>query len=236
VKRITFSTAKGILFLIIVPTIALLLSFSRLDDPLTKIVSGFATYVEKFPPEKIYIQFDKYSYTAHEQIWFKAYLTAGVYHEPSSLSHTIYIELINRQGQIVQQLKLLSLNGSSAGSISIPDSLASGNYLVRAYTNWMRNAGEEYFFHRIIRINKNEVPENNVSKNKSLDIQFFPEGGELVNGIQSKVAFKAIGADGLGREINGKVRDGNTVVCEFKSNSLGMGVFHLTPQKGKGLD
>ena len=94
-------------------------------------------------------------------MWFKVYLTAGVYHEPSTLSRTIYVEVINQHGHLVQTLKLFSLTGSTAGSLPIPDSLASGNYLVRAYTNWMRNSGEEYFFHRSIKIWNSESSTTN---------------------------------------------------------------------------
>jgi hypothetical protein len=217
---------------VIILITVLFFSFSE-SDPLTKIISGFATYVEKFPPEKIYIHFNKPNYTAGETIWFKAYLTAGVYHEPSSLSRTIHVELIDENGRLIQHLKLFSINGSVAGTISIPDSLTSGTYLVRAHTNWMRNSGEEYFFHRSIKIWNDEIPENQANHENRMDIQFFPEGGELVHGIQHKVAFKAIGPDGLGRRMKGRVLDGARVICEFKSNALGMGAFYLTPQMGK---
>ncbi|MBX2962938.1 MAG: TonB-dependent receptor plug domain-containing protein [Cyclobacteriaceae bacterium] len=232
--RVVLFTIGNILLVILITV--LLFSFSISVDPLEKIVAGFSAYIEKSPPEKIYIHFDKPYYTTGETMWFKVYLTAGVYHEPSTLSRTIYVEVINQHGHLVQTLKLFSLTGSTAGSLPIPDSLASGNYLVRAYTNWMRNSGEEYFFHRSIKIWNSESSTTNNNhdiKDNELDLQFFPEGGHLVNGILSKVAFKAIGTDGLGRIVKGKIMEGNQVVCEFKSNALGMGVFHITPQKDK---
>jgi hypothetical protein len=210
-----------------------LVSFSKFSDPLSKILSGFASYVEKLPAEKVYIHFDRPYYSAGDTIWFKTYLTAGAYHEPSSLSNTIYVELINEKGQILEGLKLLAIDGSAAGSISIRDSLPSGNYLIRAYTNWMRNSRKEYFFHRSLKIWNNGIAGDIINNAGDLDVQFFPEGGELVDGIQSKVAVKAVGPDGLGRRVNGKIVEGNTTVCEFRSNSLGMGVFYITPGKNR---
>ncbi|MES2266297.1 MAG: carboxypeptidase regulatory-like domain-containing protein [Bacteroidota bacterium] len=66
------------------------------------------------------------------------------------------------------------------------------------------------------------------------DVQFFPEGGELTLGIRSKVAFKAIGANGLGVNIKGTVTDNTgTVVANLESAHLGMGVFALMPEDGK---
>jgi len=70
--------------------------------------------------------------------------------------------------------------------------------------------------------------------NENMDVQFFPEGGELVNGVRSKVAFKAIGTNGLGVNIKGTIVDNdNNEVAEFQSQHAGMGVFALTPENGK---
>jgi len=66
------------------------------------------------------------------------------------------------------------------------------------------------------------------------DIQFFPEGGQLITGVRTKVAFKAVKPNGLGIELKGTVTDNNNnVVTEFSSSHLGMGLFVLTPEEGK---
>ena len=66
------------------------------------------------------------------------------------------------------------------------------------------------------------------------DVQFFPEGGNLVKGNDTRIAFKAVGADGLGADVKGVVIDdsGNQVTT-FISSHLGMGVFTLKPESGK---
>lgn len=68
----------------------------------------------------------------------------------------------------------------------------------------------------------------------SKDVQFFPEGGNLVAGIASKVAVKAIMADGLGTDIKGSITD-NTgkEITTFTSQHLGMGAFELLPEADK---
>jgi len=85
-------------------------------------------------------------------------------------------------------------------------------------------------------INKKQV--TNAFPLKSIaypnDIQFFPEGGQLILGIRTKVAFKAIKSDGLGIDLKGTITDNNNkVVTEFSSSHLGMGAFILTPEEGK---
>lgn len=64
------------------------------------------------------------------------------------------------------------------------------------------------------------------------DIQFFPEGGELIANVPSKVAFKAIRSDGLGIDARIEVADqkGN-ILTHAESMHLGMGSFSFTPQE-----
>ena len=67
-----------------------------------------------------------------------------------------------------------------------------------------------------------------------VDLQFMPEGGSMVNNIYGKVAFKAIGADGLAKAVNGNiVNSKNEVVATFATAHNGMGSFYLLPQLGE---
>ncbi len=69
---------------------------------------------------------------------------------------------------------------------------------------------------------------------KEKDVQFFPEGGELISGLRMVVGFKAIKPDGLGIDITGTINDSDgKPVTEFKSQNLGMGKFVLVPESGK---
>src|ERR1700744_3682210 len=69
---------------------------------------------------------------------------------------------------------------------------------------------------------------------KPKDVQFFPEGGNMLSGIRTKIAFKAINSNGLGVDIKGTVVDEtNKEVVQFSSQHLGMGVFVFQPESGK---
>ena len=66
------------------------------------------------------------------------------------------------------------------------------------------------------------------------DVQFFPEAGDLISGVFTKIAVKAIDNKGLGIDIKGTVTDNDgTVVANFTSQHLGMGAFRMTPVAGK---
>ncbi len=157
----------------------------------------------------------------------------------SEISRILHVDLINTNNKIDQSIKLQLVNGLGWGDFALPDSLPKGNYRIRAYTQWMRNEGN--YFEQTIPIgtvHSQKVPESSTARSNSSnakpDIQFFAEGGNLINGIRSKIAFKAIGSNGLGIEAKGTIVD-NTgkTVTQFIAAHLGMGYFYLEPEAGK---
>ena len=117
------------------------------ESPLDQILFNYKRYLEERPQEKIYVHLDRSYYSSGETIWIKAYLVAGPLHEPSPLSQIIYIELFDQRQKVVQTTRLLADQSSAGGYISLPDTLSTGNYTIRAYTQWMTNFNEDYFFH-----------------------------------------------------------------------------------------
>lgn len=312
--------------LLLLPFIISLLTFGfiQADEPLKKILSQIQKYRTEYPQEKVHLHMDKPYYAIGDIIWFKAYVVNAEMNELSGLSKILYVDLINDKDSVKQSLKLPLNLGLAWGDFTLSDSLKEGNYRLRAYTTWMRNFGEEYFFDKTFTIgnsiantvltnvdytfskagNSEKVVANiqytdmegsplankevnynvnldfrNVAKGKgvtdskgnitisfvnsqpfilksgkilttiSLDekkavsksfpvkstsnqanVQFFPESGELVTGIRSRVGFKAVGADGLGMKISGYITDkDNNKLTEFESEYAGMGHFRMHP-------
>jgi len=209
-------------------------------NPDVPVVAKLERYLADKPIEKAYLQFDKPYYAAGDTIYFKAYVTAGEQHKPSGLSGVLHVDLLNTKNKIDQSIKLRLDSGMAAGDFALPDSLPAGNYRVRAYTQWMRNFGENAFFDKIIPVGSLKsikIPESLAKQpvaDMKPDVQFFPEGGGLVDGIRSKVAFKAIGPNGLGIDVKGMiVDDQNKEIAKFEQVHLGMGYFYITPAEGK---
>jgi hypothetical protein len=299
------------------------LSAQEISPALTKAITALDTLNKRIPTEKAYLHLDKPYYAAGDTIWFKAYVTIGPTNQLSGLSGAVYAELLSETNKEIETIKLPLLAGMGKGSFILTDSLEEGNYRIRAYTQWMRNNGDDYFFDKtfsvgnsignkvfakvdykfdssnptativyqdakgnayarkdvtyrikngaestsgkgttddqgvlVILLNsdkKIKLPGAQIlttiewdDKKKALknfpvkmaydksDIQFFPESGSLVNGVRSKVAFKATGIDGLGLQVKGVVTDNESKeVAQFSSQHLGMGLFNLLPEKGK---
>ena len=185
--------------------------------------------------EKVFVHTDKDFYLAGETLWFKVYEVDACFNRPMPFSGIAYIELIGNDHQPVLRAKIRVKDGSGAGSWTLPAGIASGNYLLRAYTSWMKNFSPDFYFHQTVTI-VNTLNGSGVDTLHSVagyDMQFFPEGGHLVEGLPSRVAFKAVNPDGDGIACAGVVLDQKKdTVVRWQSNRWGMGSFVFTPQKG----
>lgn len=121
-------------------------------DPFADLLKRLDEYTNKYAQEKVHLHLDKPYYAIGDDIWFKVYVTNTKTAAPSVLSKIVYVELINEKDSVKKTVKLPLLSGISWGDIRLTDSLSEGNYRIRAYTNYMRNFGTEFFFDKTIKV------------------------------------------------------------------------------------
>ncbi|WP_221199437.1 carboxypeptidase-like regulatory domain-containing protein [Mucilaginibacter gotjawali] len=321
IKRRIYLTALIILswhclsFSQTVPLKVQLLNITRLSDSLTRANSS----------EKLYLQFDKPYYALGDTIWYKTYLVNASSLFPADKSAIVYIDIANDSNKVVKRFSIPLAMGRGWGNIALNETeFIAGTYTMHAYTNWMRNFGDDYFFNRtfyvtgaaeknwlinkqVSALNDTNKPSVNVklyfndqdgtpernkplllnvfARNKHLykqtlatsanglldfnikippgaagltitaesangdkkatipiglnrpentDVQFFPEGGNLVAGLPAQIGFKAIGEDGMGASISGEITGSDQkTVAVFKSLHNGMGSFNLDVKAGE---
>src|SRR6476661_8876076 len=175
------------------------------QDNLNAIVAAFGQYHENSIREKVFVHTDKNFYVGGEILWFKVYSVDASVHKPLELSKVAYVEMLDSANKHLLQAKIGLHNAEGYGSFYIPLSLNSGNYTLRAYTNWMKNFGAGYFFEKNITIINVQKRINLPAMKPSgkADVQFFPEGGNLVDNIPCKLAFKGTDQYGKGIAFNG---------------------------------
>jgi hypothetical protein len=189
-------------------------------------------------PEKVYLHTDRDIYNPGDDIWFKSYLVDGLNHILFDSSKSLHVELISPGLKIIDSKIIRLENGLGSGDIGLPDSIKTGNYRLRAYTNHMRNFGDQLFFNKeILIISGSDTSDMATTVNKftdnNLKISFFPEGGSLVDNVPSTVAFKAVNAEGQGCNVSGEIYSSSgELVTTFRSVHLGMGTFILNPLPG----
>lgn len=223
---------QKITFITILTLFALQPSLVQAQVNNTGIQQQFDYYRKTTLSEKLYMHTDKNFYLAGEILWWKLYYVDGVFHKPLDISKVAYIEILDSKNKPVMQAKAALKKGDGNGSFYLPVSLSSGNYTIRAYTNWMKNFGADYFFEKQITIVNSLKPLNTpaITPPVTYDIQFFPEGGNLVRNIQSKVAFRITDQYGKGQNFTGAlVNDNNDTIARFTPSKFGIGQFTFTP-------
>ncbi len=226
------------------------------ENPVVAIARKLGEFYQRAQPEKAYLHLDRPAYGTGETIWFSAYVVDALRHRPDSLSRILYVELLSPQRRLVARRTLrLDAGGRSAGDIALDDTLRAGTYLLRAYTNWMRNSTPELFFQRPLQVwpaapnqpDAGAAPSGAAPKTRSaaagapaslatsaVDVQFFAEGGQLVAGLPAVVGFKAVAPNGLGVSVSGQLLDAqNKLITNLTSTHAGMGRVGFVPAAGQ---
>jgi hypothetical protein len=186
---------------------------------------------------KVYLHTDREVYFPGDSIWFKAYYMDGQTQKLFPGDYSLYADLVDEHGQFIQSQVLLLEDGQVAGKIEIPDSIHPGNYLLRAFTDFQRNIGEDAFYHKTLIVTSIEssmekaIPQAE-GQRPEIDVAFLPEGGFMLAGQVNCVAVKAVDDKGTGIPLQGEIIDGNgEVVTQFNTQYKGMGSFQFSPLK-----
>lgn len=286
------------------------LSASFVSRAQQKPIHSFASMAEK-----IYLQLDNNVYTTDKTIWFKAIVTDAIEHAPTKLSGVLHVDLIDPNERPVENKLIRISNGTGDGFFELNQNYPEGLYLIRAYTEWDKNFGQDFFFNEYVQvfasapktkaypisnitliegqhnerrikaafdplaidslhnkdirlfisfdekkdtlsIKKNgagnylldyPVPagsrfvnfqmetKNHVSYSRGiilgkdyLDLRFFPESGEMVQGLPAVLGFKALDSTGKGKMVAGDIVNyKGELIASFTSNSSGMGAVRL---------
>lgn len=217
---------------------------------ISSFMQKYIRFSDDYPQEKVYLHFDNTSYYLGETMWFKAYVVRSDRQSLSILSRVLYVELINPEGYVIETKKLKIEKGQCNGSFNLTASNYPGYFEVRAYTRYMLNFFEDNYFSRVFPIfdkpetegsyvtKITERPRNqripvkrpDVKTKNKLMLMFYPEGGSLVCGLNSKVAFKATDQNGQNAVIMGDIYNSkNRKVAEINTEYLGMGAFIIQP-------
>jgi hypothetical protein len=193
-------------------------------------------YKKTIPQEKIFAHLDKEFYLAGEILWFKLYLAEGTHHQLLDLSKIVYVEILSNEKKPVLQAKIPIEEGTGSGSFVLPSYISTGNYLFRAYTSWMKNFSVDMFFEKQITIVNSLKSGSNTLENTEAAqhyAEFFPEGGNLVYDLESKLAFQVTDRYGNGVVAQGLlVNSNNDTIQRFSTSKFGKGNIRFTPVRG----
>jgi hypothetical protein len=196
------------------------------------IDSMINVYADQFPKEKIHVHFDKTIYNKEETIWYKIYILddQGL----TQLSKHVYMEWFDQAGKLIRQHVAPLFQSSAKGSFELPADYTGSVIRMKVYTRWSLNDDPAFGFERDIIINNNETIVKPSKTENNTIVNVFPEGGELITGLNSLVAFKATDKFGKPVKIKGLlVNQLGKTLDTIKVRHDGMGSFRLMPKAGE---
>ena len=212
-----------------------------------------------YPQEKVYLHFDNTAYFSGETIWFCANVVGATASDTAFskvlyvelLSPTGVVlqqqKLKIEKGRCHGAFPLVDASVKEANAKRGVLGYPSGYYEVRAYTRSMLNFDAHGCFSRVFPVY--ETPEkeggydNPIMKQylrkeeirpetkeaKELNIEFFPEGGHLIRGVENRIAFKAADSNGKGADVEELTIGGEHI--SISPQHRGMGYFMYTPKE-----
>lgn len=192
------------------------------------------TVCDAQPAEKIYLHIDKYIYLPGETIWFKAYLLYN--NQPSFLSTNFYLAMYDDNGKLIHQKYYPIFNGTCNGDVDLPDTLTTNTLRLRVFTKGLLLTDSNNFYERVVTVfQKGKKGYSSQILIKPTQIEFIPEGGTAVAGLQNVFAIKALNGSGTPAQINGTIIENNTgnFIDSFYTNQNGLGKIQMVPEAGK---
>ncbi len=218
-----------------IAVLLLLVSISGFSQESNSVEDNYKAYFQ-LPRETIFLHLNKTTLIAGEDLWFKAYIYDRHQSLPSKTSTNVYVSVYNDKGEKVKDDLWLAINGGAKGNIAIDSTFTSGDYYVKATTNWMKNFKEDDAFIQKIQVigeEEQKTVSDQISHQK-FDLQFLPEGGHIVMNTENTIGFKILNPKGKGILIEGIIVDEeNNEITTFKSNRFGIGKFAISPIPSK---
>jgi hypothetical protein len=190
--------------------------------------SALSAYNNKFPQEKLHIHFDKDTYLPGETVWMKAYLLSDT--RPSAVSKNLYFDWTDIDGRLLLHSVSPITEGGASSYFKIPAWVKNGIIHVKAYTQWMLNFDNDFLYNKDIPVLMPIDGANPVADKIQSTINFFPEGGDLISGVSSILAFEALNQHNRPVLVHGAIKTSNNVLVDsFSSIYNGMGFLRFKP-------
>lgn len=295
-----------------------LLKFSHAQTPGEIFQDKLYAYATKNPTQTLFIHFDKNRYSSNETCWFAAYIINPL----GLLNEVLSISIVNHfSRKIIKTEQFSIVNGYSAGKISFPDSIQTGDYDLIGFTDFLYNKKPIDIFVQPIEVRSNytqdysitikpdtasvprfltiktikrdltpyaevpidltvsllnrqwtskvitdktgtyiyTIPDSLVNRNIHLSaesalakstghsavwlttnhiekrVRFFPEGGYLIDGIQSKVGLEITGTDGSTSQVSAVIYSNGTPIDTIQTDEYGMAITKVLPTSNSKL-
>ncbi len=209
---------------------------NRLDSFSAKLI----TNIRAQSRPRALLNTDKSIFKAGETIWFNALLLNSVSQKVSTQDKYLIVDLVNENDEVLKIVILDAAHQQLSSRIILPDSISTGYYWLRAYTRNMTKGDSDYCAIKSIYVfnpnsytaTKTKVSRQNEDQERTISMDFFPEGGSLITGANSSVAFYVHDQAGRPIKTEGIIKDNrDSITATFSSGNNGLGKFSFFPSR-----
>jgi hypothetical protein len=176
-------------FLMTISALILFGSFCLQEDGLQILKKKFSEFNSTYKRAKLDLLFNQSKYTQGDTAFYRAYYLRASDLRFIKGQEIIHIKLFDHEGVEVLANELLVKDGHGSSGLVFPNDILPGSYLLVAYSSWMKNLDNSLFFRREISIVGRRVLKEN-RQTSIPTIEFYPEGGNLIAGIESNIVFR----------------------------------------------
>ena len=229
-----FKSVKHVLCAVVLILMSVLPMYAQVDSVGVRLKEQ----LRRFPQEKVALHVDRTVLLAGDTVRVKAYVADAATLVPQIDNQFVYVELLDGQrNRSLDRKRLIASNNLYTGYLALPVDLSPGIYYLWAYTLYSAQV-KGYDCIVPIQVGEQQPAEPKKSVKTKLTVKpllrFFPEGGYLVEGTTTMVAFEAMTTTGDTLDISGDVMDGQgRVVSCFNTSHQGRGLFPLKVEVGE---
>jgi hypothetical protein len=207
----------------------------KLALPDTYLGGISAAFNERFKllAPTLFVHIDKPFYATGDRLWMSTYLLDATSHQRAAGETAMHVDLLTSTGKLVQHQWVRVVDGRGQGHFRLSDTLTTGVYRLRAYTDeddgQRRPAFERSL--AIYHLFRKDIAMQSDSAAQPLDVQVLPEGGRLISGLQVRLGVKIVQPNGNGLSIEGRIVDDlGAEIVRFKTNQQGMTSVLMEPK------
>lgn len=202
------------------------------DSSLGRITTAFDARFKLLAPT-LFVHIDKPFYGTGDRLWMSMYLLDAASHQRVSGETAMHVDLLTPAGKLVQHQWVRVVDGRGQGNFRLSDTLTTGTYRLRAYTD-EDDAQRGPAFERSVAIYnlfRSELSTRSDSVAQQLDVQILPEGGRWIWGLPARMGIKIVQPNGHGLSISGRIVDDlGAEMIRFKTNEQGMTSVLMQPK------
>ncbi len=195
---------------------------------------GFAQLPVDFRTEQVHLELDKTSWNPGDTVALSGVITCLAANRRLPYSNYLYVELLDKNDSVLTRQKVDCKNGGTFRAEIPTERTNSGIYVLRSYTQLMRNFSPDSFGFQFIYIGK-QGSSSDTSTEKDFLCRFYPTSGVLCpDKIQDVTVCLS---DQKGNPLKSLPvallsENGDTLTLG-KTSSSGFAMLHFIPQKDK---